>query len=154
MNTSVCRLLRFSRSLIPVSHLSPSPSPALFCTRNLKSSAVFSQSPCVFSSMPAKKQSQQNGDSTNDETVAPDAHQYQSGSTTHRKEDEWKHREPYRIHSDDEDFDVKWRGQCHCGKVQYQLSRDKPLASKYCHCSTCQRLHGVRPSFPVKPQQC
>jgi hypothetical protein len=24
------------------------------------------------------------------------------------------------------------------------LSREKPLAAKYCHCTTCQRLHGVR----------
>lgn len=73
-----------------------------------------------------------------------DAHQYQAGDSTHRKEDEWKHREPYRIHESAEDFDVKWEGECHCGKVQYQLSRDKPLAAKYCHCTTCQRLHGVR----------
>lgn len=72
-----------------------------------------------------------------------DAHQYQAGDSTHRKEDEWKHREPYRIHDSAEDFDVKWEGECHCGKVQYQLSREKPLAAKYCHCTTCQRLHGV-----------
>jgi hypothetical protein len=115
------------------------------------SKSVFLIFPRSFSTMPPKKQSKQNGDNTNGETVSPDAHQYQSGSTTHRKEDEWKHREPYRIHSDDEEFDVKWRGQCHCGKVQYQLSRDKPLASKYCHCSTCQRLHGVRLPFLPKP---
>ena len=87
-------------------------------------------------SMPPKKES--NG------SVGGDAHQYQAGDTTHRKEDEWKHREPYRIHDKDENFDVKWKGHCHCGKVTYELSRDKPLASKYCHCTTCQRLHGVR----------
>ncbi|KAH0833547.1 putative glutathione-dependent formaldehyde-activating family gfa protein [Fonsecaea pedrosoi] len=74
---------------------------------------------------------------------SPEAHQYQAGSTTDRPEDEWKHREPYRLHSKDEDFPVKWEGQCHCGKVTYQLSRDKPLAAKYCHCTTCQRLHGA-----------
>ncbi|KIX96440.1 uncharacterized protein Z520_07706 [Fonsecaea multimorphosa CBS 102226] len=73
---------------------------------------------------------------------SPEAHQYQAGSTTDRPEDEWKHREPYRVH-DGEEFDVKWEGQCHCGKVTYQLSRDKPLAAKYCHCTTCQRLHGA-----------
>ena len=71
-------------------------------------------------------------------------HQYQAGSTTDREEDQWKHRAPYRIHDNPKDFPVKWKGKCHCGAVQYQLSREKPLASKYCHCTTCQRLHGVR----------
>ncbi|KAK3385269.1 Mss4-like protein [Podospora didyma] len=70
-------------------------------------------------------------------------HQHQAGSTTHRQEDQWKHRAPYRIHDDPQGFDVKWKGKCHCGAVQYQLSRDKPLSSKYCHCTTCQRLHGA-----------
>lgn len=75
--------------------------------------------------------------------AADESHQFQSGARTDRKEDEWKHRAPYRIHEDDEKFDVKWKGGCHCGKVRYQLSREKPLATKFCHCSTCQRLHGV-----------
>lgn len=71
-------------------------------------------------------------------------HQHQASSTVHRPEDEWKHRAPYRIHDpSEEDFDVKWRGNCHCGRVKYQLSRERPLASKYCHCTTCQRLHGA-----------
>lgn len=69
-------------------------------------------------------------------------HQFQAGGSTDREEDQWKYRAPYRIHGG-EDFPVKWRGKCHCGAVQYQLSREKPLASKYCHCTTCQRLHGV-----------
>ncbi|KAK0738190.1 Mss4-like protein [Schizothecium vesticola] len=71
-------------------------------------------------------------------------HQHQAGSSTHRPEDEWKFRPPYRIaeHSPSE-FSVKWRGKCHCGAVRYELSRARPLASKYCHCTTCQRLHGA-----------
>lgn len=76
-------------------------------------------------------------------TKKEDAHQHQAGNSTDRDIDQWKYREPYRVHKDPGDFDVKWEGQCHCGKVQYQLSRDKPLAAKYCHCTTCQRLHGV-----------
>jgi hypothetical protein len=78
-----------------------------------------------------------------------EAHQYQSGNSTDRDIDQWKHREPYRVHKKAENFEVKWEGQCHCGKVQYQLSRDKPLAAKYCHCTTCQRLHGVSDIFPI-----
>ena len=74
-----------------------------------------------------------------------DTHNGQAGTTTHREEDQWKHREPYAIHdhSRNDKFDVKWEGTCHCGKVTYELSREKPLAAKYCHCTTCQRLHGV-----------
>ena len=93
----------------------------------------------AFSAMPPKKSQAQNGRTNG----TAEAHQHQAGTTTDRKEDEWKHKDPYRIHDENEGFDVKWKGKCHCGKVQYQLSRDKPLASKYCHCTTCQRLHGV-----------
>lgn len=89
------------------------------------------------------------------------AHRHQAGSTTHRAEDDWKHRAPYRIHRDpgDDDADanadadesssskplppVSWEGGCHCGRVRYELRRARPLASKYCHCTTCQRLHGA-----------
>ena len=56
--------------------------------------------------------------------------------------DDWKHRAPYKIHDNNENFPVRYEGSCHCGRVKYQLSREKPLASKYCHCTTCQRLHG------------
>jgi hypothetical protein len=70
-------------------------------------------------------------------------HQYQAGSGTSHKEEHWKERPPYRIQDKEAGFDVKWRGKCHCGAVQYELSSDKPLASKYCHCTTCQRMHGV-----------
>ena len=73
-----------------------------------------------------------------------ESHQHQAGNGTDRDIDQWKHREPYAVHDNEknEKFDVKWEGSCHCGKVTYQLSRDKPLAAKYCHCTTCQRLHG------------
>ena len=71
-------------------------------------------------------------------------HQYQAGSTTDRDEDQWKSRPPYQI-QEKANFDTKWKGKCHCGAVQYELSRDKPLAAKYCHCTTCQRMHGVSP---------
>jgi hypothetical protein len=57
--------------------------------------------------------------------------------------DDWKQRAPYQIHTPNDDFHTIWKGSCHCGKVRYQLSREKPLAAKYCHCTTCQRLHGA-----------
>jgi len=57
---------------------------------------------------------------------------------------EWKFREPYKIHEpDSSDFKVLYEASCHCGRVEYQLSREKPLDAKFCHCSTCQVLHGL-----------
>jgi hypothetical protein len=88
----------------------------------------------------AAKMDHSNGHETN----GTESHQYQAGKTTHRDIDQWKHRAPYRIHENGDNFNVKWKGKCHCGKVEYQLSREKPLKVKYCHCTTCQRLHGVR----------
>lgn len=56
---------------------------------------------------------------------------------------EWKHRAPYKVHNNDPNFKARYNGSCHCGKVTYQLSREKPLDSKYCHCTTCQKIHGT-----------
>jgi len=69
----------------------------------------------------------------------PASHQQ---STSTEGKHEWKTRAPYSIHEDGKDFEVKYEASCHCGKVTYQLSRDKPLDSKFCHCSTCQTQHG------------
>lgn len=56
----------------------------------------------------------------------------------------WKTEHPYKKPTgDDEDFKVEWEASCHCGNVKYQLNREKPLASKYCHCHQCQRMHAV-----------
>ena len=60
---------------------------------------------------------------------------------------QWKFRAPYSIHEDTSDFHVRYEGSCHCGKIHYQLSREKPLDAKYCHCTTCQKIHG-EDSFP------
>ena len=62
--------------------------------------------------------------------------------TTTEGKNEWKKRPPYRIHESSEKFDVRYEAQCHCGKVKYQLCREKPLGSKLCHCTTCQTQHG------------
>ena len=55
--------------------------------------------------------------------------------------EEWKKNAPYKLH-EPAAFNARYEASCHCGKVTYQLSREKPLAAKYCHCTTCQRLHG------------
>lgn len=55
---------------------------------------------------------------------------------------EWKFKEPYKVHENDKNFKALYNGECHCGRVKYQLSREKPLNAKFCHCTTCQVLHG------------
>ena len=58
------------------------------------------------------------------------------------KKDQWKFRAPYRVHEPNEGFKARYDASCHCGKVKYQLSREEPLDSKLCHCTTCQTQHG------------
>jgi hypothetical protein len=96
--------------------------------------------------MPLKKDQQNNGIASKE----GNGHQFQAGTSD---DDAWKHKEPYRIHGTNEEFETKWRGRCHCGRVEYQLSREVPLDAKYCHCTTCQRLHGVSSLhlFPLPP---
>lgn len=59
---------------------------------------------------------------------------------------QWQMRPPYlnpqQREANGQPFEKKLEATCHCGKVQYWLSRDKPLASKYCHCVDCQAMHG------------
>ena len=66
--------------------------------------------------------------------------------STHGK-NEWKEHPPYTIHSSNEEFKSLYDASCHCGKVKYQLSREAPLDSKICHCTTCQTQHGML--FPL-----
>ena len=70
---------------------------------------------------------------------------------------EWKTRPPYRIGDETDGFKARWNASCHCGQVQYQLSRETALDSKLCHCTTCQKQHGIFPrlqslsQFPNNP---
>jgi hypothetical protein len=77
----------------------------------------------------------------------------QAKSSGHKSEDvdgshnEWKFRAPYKVHTNEDGFKALYEASCHCGRVKYQLSREKPLDAKYCHCTTCQVLHGSLHSF-------
>lgn len=73
--------------------------------------------------------------------VAMDPHEAK-GEPGKDPEPEWKQRAPYKIHESNEDFNARYEASCHCGKVKYQLSREEPLDSKLCHCTTCQTQHG------------
>ena len=66
--------------------------------------------------------------------------------------EQWKQRAPYRIHESNEHFNARYDANCHCGKVKYQLSREEPLDSKLCHCTTCQTQHGRETDYdPAGP---
>lgn len=60
---------------------------------------------------------------------------------------EWRDRPPYRTEGRNEHAKKVHEAQCNCGRIKYWLSRDKPLASKYCHCTDCQSLHGTYSLF-------
>lgn len=71
-------------------------------------------------------------------------------TTTHADEEaekqkegcEWRDQPPYRTEGSNEHATKHHEAQCNCGRIKYWLSREKPLASKYCHCTDCQSLHG------------
>ena len=52
---------------------------------------------------------------------------------------DWQQKAPYQ--SAEAGFDAKYTARCMCGAVQYTVDCD-PVAAKYCHCTSCQRLHG------------
>ncbi|KAF9876871.1 hypothetical protein CkaCkLH20_05717 [Colletotrichum karsti] len=62
-------------------------------------------------------------------------------------DEDWKKAAPYLPPSssapDGKPFDKLLRGACHCGQVSYWLRKDRPLASKFCHCRDCQKMHGA-----------
>ena len=67
---------------------------------------------------------------------------HQLSSSTEGKH-EWKTRPPYRVHDSNEHFEARYEANCHCERVKFQLSREEPLDSKLCHCTTCQTQHGM-----------
>ena len=46
----------------------------------------------------------------------------------------------------DVNFKTKYRANCYCNTVQYEVCSD-PVDAKICHCLACQKLHGA-------PMQC
>ncbi|KAG9765828.1 glutathione-dependent formaldehyde-activating, GFA, partial [Aureobasidium melanogenum] len=65
------------------------------------------------------------------------------GEKPEKPVEDWQKRAPYKIHESNENFKARYEASCHCGKVKYQLSREEPLDSKLCHCTTCQTQHAA-----------
>ncbi|KAI9729514.1 MAG: hypothetical protein M1818_008486 [Claussenomyces sp. TS43310] len=59
------------------------------------------------------------------------------------EKNQWKFRAPYKVHEKDNSFKSYLEGNCHCGRIKFHLDKKKPLDSKFCHCTTCQVLHGA-----------
>lgn len=74
-------------------------------------------------------------------------HPSESRPDDHAWETDHPYKKPTESDDDDDNFKPVWKGSCHCGRVQYAISRETPLASKYCHCADCQQMHAVRPSL-------
>lgn len=53
----------------------------------------------------------------------------------------WKSNVPYISPSKDEEFQIKYVAACMCGRVEYAVDSE-PVAAKFCHCTSCQTLHG------------
>ncbi|MCP4593531.1 MAG: GFA family protein [bacterium] len=52
----------------------------------------------------------------------------------------WRDEPPYA--NPDSAFLVKYRAQCFCGAVRFEVRAD-PVDAKICHCRQCQLLHGA-----------
>ena len=83
------------------------------------------------------------------ETAAAAARTYATMTPEERQQEEktglndWKTKAPYKLHEPNDGFKARYEAACHCGKVEYELSREEPLDSKLCHCTTCQTQHGM-----------
>lgn len=55
-------------------------------------------------------------------------------------EPDFIHKPPYDWNSSH--FHKKWEVSCYCGNVAFEFASE-PVDAKYCHCHTCQRLHGA-----------
>jgi hypothetical protein len=75
--------------------------------------------------------------------MVPTTREHDSGQVEllEGEENQWKFRAPYKIQNPDT-FNSRYEGGCHCGRVQFHVKHKKPLEAKYCHCTTCQLLHG------------
>ncbi|RPB08477.1 hypothetical protein P167DRAFT_494079 [Morchella conica CCBAS932] len=53
-------------------------------------------------------------------------------------------RPPYTVDEGEHGaFKPIYKGACFCEKVTFEISRERPLEAKFCHCEGCQRLHGA-----------
>lgn len=79
-------------------------------------------------------------------TPSPKAGQTTPNSSS--SHEAWKSQPPYKAHAS---FRALYSGCCHCGLVQYEISSAQPLDAKFCHCRTCQVLHGLLSPSPLFP---
>lgn len=122
------RLLKLNRVISSTAHFGITPRPIGPATQSISRINQI-QSQTSFRNMADASTYRANGDNGDD-------------GNTEGELNEWKHRPPYKVHDNDPNFHARYNGSCHCGKVRYQLSREKPLDSKFCHCTTCQKIHG------------
>ncbi|KAI5302452.1 hypothetical protein KEM56_000689 [Ascosphaera pollenicola] len=55
----------------------------------------------------------------------------------------WKNQPPYGGFGAEKARTAEWSGGCHCGRIKYEIYKKQPLDVKFCHCTTCQKMHGA-----------
>ncbi|KAF3026003.1 hypothetical protein E8E14_015073 [Neopestalotiopsis sp. 37M] len=131
------------------------PSPAKKQKLSANANEHLEQEPHEMSAI-AGNSDDKDAENSNDKDPYPNGTNHESRgkhdtTTTHEDEEkekqkeggEWRCQPPYRTSEENEHFEKKHEAQCNCGRIKYWLSRDAPLASKYCHCKDCQSLHGA-----------
>jgi len=56
--------------------------------------------------------------------------------------EDWKSQPPYALEDPKKPKKALFKGCCHCHDVTFEIYVDKPKGSHFCHCDTCQKLHG------------
>ena len=64
---------------------------------------------------------------------------------------DWQLEPPYLLTSEDKDFKPMYESSCVCGAVRYAVDCE-PKSAKFCHCTSCQRLHGKQDEPPLCAQ--
>jgi len=56
--------------------------------------------------------------------------------------DDWKQQPPYAPEDPKKPKTAVFKGCCHCHDVTFEIYTKEPKGSHFCHCDTCQKLHG------------
>ncbi|KAK9898407.1 hypothetical protein P389DRAFT_166905 [Cystobasidium minutum MCA 4210] len=67
----------------------------------------------------------------------------------HENKDDWKKQPPYAPEDPKKPKKALFKGNCHCHDVTFEIYVDKPKGAHFCHCDTCQKLHGSATHWSV-----
>ncbi|KAG9028171.1 hypothetical protein FRB95_006787 [Tulasnella sp. JGI-2019a] len=56
---------------------------------------------------------------------------------------DWQQSPSFTRLPDSPEFKAVYDGQCNCRRIKFKVGCQKPLDAQFCHCLTCQSLHGA-----------